>query len=240
MAELADIAHSVNRPGTRFRAAAFLANLPLFRELDRDEIRRIAAATLQIEAPRGSVLFRSGQPCTGFHIVISGQIKLALQPPRGGEKVIEILGAGQSFGESVMFLEKPHMLTAEALTDTRLLHVARTAVFAELDHDPQFARRVIVSLSMHLHHLLGDLESYTLQSGTQRVIGYLLSLVDESGGGEIQIELPARKNIIASLLSLTQEHFSRTLRRLSAAGMISVHGQQISISDVEKLRAYHG
>lgn len=228
------------RHGPPFKAATFLANLPLFRELDRDEIKRIAAATLQIEAPRGSVLFRRGQPCTGLHIVICGQIKLALQTDQGSEKVVEILGAGQSFGEAVMFLEKPYMVTAEALADTSLLHIARAAIFAELARDPRLASRVIASLSMRLYHLLSDLESYTLQSGMQRVIGYLLSLVNIPCEGGTQIELPARKNIIASRLSLTQEHFSRTLHRLSAAGMISVHGQQISISDVEKLRAYNG
>ena len=208
------------------RIKALLANLPLLRELDRDELNRIAAGTLQIEAPRGSVLFSRGDPCTGFHIIICGQVKLALQTAQGAEKVVEILEAGQSFGEAVMFLEKPYVVTAEALADTSLLHIARTAVFAELDRDQRFARRIIASLSMRLHHLLSDLESYTLQSGTQRVIGYLLSLSDATGGGA-QIELPARKNIIASRLNLTHEHFSRTLHGLAAAGLISVDGQKI-------------
>ncbi len=218
---------------------SLLTNLPLLRELDGDELSRIAAATLQIEAPRGSVLFRRGDPCTGFHIIVSGQIKLALQTAQGAEKVVEILEAGQSFGEAVMFLEKPYVVTAEALADTRLLHVAGAAVFAELDRDPRFARRVIASLSMRLHHLLGDLESYTLQSGTQRVIGYLLSLSD-AAGGDAQVELPARKNIIASRLNLTHEHFSRTLHGLAAAGLLSVDGQKIGIVSIEKLRAHNG
>lgn len=219
---------------------SLLTNLPLLRDLDRDELSRIAAATLQVEAPRGSVLFRRGDPCTGFHIIICGQVKLALQTAQGAEKVVEILEAGHSFGEAVMFLEKPYLVTAETLADTRLLHVAGTAVFAELDRDPRFARRVIASLSMRLHHLLGDLESYTLQSGTQRVIDYLLSLIEFAGGGTAQIELPARKNVIASRLNLTHEHFSRTLHGLAAAGLISVDGQKIGIASIEKLRAYNG
>jgi len=108
-------------------------------------------------------------------------------------------------------------------------------------HFPGLApRRVIASLSMRLHHLLGDLESYTLKSGTQRVIGYLLSLSEIAGGSTTQIELPVRKNIIASRLNLTHEHFSRTLHGLAAAGLISVDGQKIGIASIEKLRAYNG
>lgn len=224
----------------QIRAQALLKNLPLFRELERENLSRIAAATLQIEVPRGSVLFRPGDPCTGFHIIISGQVKLALQTAQGSEKVIEILEAGHSFGEAVMFLEKPYVVSAEALADTRLLHVAGSAVFAELDRDPRFARRIIASLSMRLHHLLGDLESYTLKSGTQRVIGYLLSLIETTDGGAAQIELPTRKNVIASRLNLTHEHFSRTLHGLALAGLISVDGQKIGIVSIEKLRAHNG
>ena len=231
-------AHPMTRHDPPFKVAPYLATLPLFRELDRDEINRIAAATLLIEAPRGSVLFRRGDMCTGFHIVIFGQIKLALQKDQCSEKVIELLSAGQSFGEAVMFLDKPYMLTAEALADTKLLHVPRSAVFTELDRDPQLARRLIASLSMRLHHLMGDLESYTLQSGMQRVIGYLLSLIEESGPGDTQIKLPARKNIIASRLNLTHEHFSRILHELAVAGLICVHGQEISMANIEKLRGY--
>lgn len=227
------------RQHRQIRTQALLESLPLFRELDHDKLSRIAAATLQVEAPRGSVLFRRGDPCTGFHIIISGQVKLALQTAQGTEKVVEILEAGRSFGEAVMFLEKPYVVTAEALADTSLLHVAGSAVFAELDHDPRFARRIIASLSMRLHHLLGDLESYTLKSGTQRVIGYLLSLSEIAGGGTTQIELPVRKNIIASRLNLTHEHFSRTLHGLAAAGLISVDGQKIGIASIKKLRAYN-
>ncbi len=229
--------HPMTRPAKSFKVASYLAALPLFRALARDEINRIAAASVQIDAPRGSVLFRRGDPCTGFHIIIYGQVKLALQTDQGGEKVIELLGTGQSFGEAVMFLEKPYMVTAETLVDSKLLHVANKAIFAELDHDPQFARRVIASLSMRLHHLVSELESYSLQSGTQRIVGYLLSLVEEQGGGP-QIQLPARKNIIASRLNLTHEHFSRILHSLAAAGLISIKGQKIGISDIKKLRSH--
>lgn len=225
-------------PGRSNRIPGCLATLALFRDLDRNEILRIAAGTEEIVAPKNTVLFRRGDPCTGFHIVISGQVKLSLQTTRGSERVIEILGKGQSFGEAVMFVEKPYMVTAETLADSRLLHIAGKAIFAELDRDPLLSRRIIAGLSMRLHHLVNDLESCTLQSGTHRVIDYLLSLAGESAADSMRIDLPARKNVIASRLNLTQEHFSRTLHALAAAGLISVDGQSIKIPDIERLKTY--
>ena len=228
----------VRPQGPALRISGYLATMPLFHDLDRSEITRIAAGTTQIDAPRGEVLFRRGDPCNGFHIVISGQVKLSLQTTQGSERVIEILGKGQSFGEAAMFLETPYTVTAETLADTRLLHIAKSAIFAELDRDLLLARRIIASLSMRLQHLFSDLESFTLQSGTNRVIGYLLSLAGESGTYSMEIDLPARKNVIASRLNLTQEHFSRTLHALAAAGLIGINGQHINIPDIDRLRSY--
>ncbi|MEQ1883133.1 MAG: Crp/Fnr family transcriptional regulator, partial [Burkholderiales bacterium] len=153
---------------------AFLANLALFRELPGAVIARIAAQTHTIDAPRGTVLFRRGDPCHGFHVIAYGRVKLMLHSPRGGEKVVELMGHGQSFGEAVMFLEEPYLVTAETTDDSKLLHVGRECVFAEIEREPQLARRMLAGLSRRLHQLMGDLESYTLRSGSQRVIDYLL------------------------------------------------------------------
>jgi CRP-like cAMP-binding protein len=68
------------------RIQDFLTNLPLFRQLGSSEIDRIAEGATEIDAPRGSILFRRGDPCSGFHIVIYGQVKLALQAAQGHER----------------------------------------------------------------------------------------------------------------------------------------------------------
>ncbi len=219
----------------------FLSNLPLFRELSADEIARMAAGSVEIDAPRGTVLVQRGEPCRGFHIVIYGQVKLALQAPGGGEKVVELIGPGMSFGEPVMFLDKPYMVSATTLADSLLLHVAREAVYAEIARDPGFARRIIAGLSLRLHHLIGDLEAVSLHSGTQRVIGYLLR--DESalnGVNSLCVTLPAKKGVIASRLNLSHEHFSRILHELIEAGLIEVDGPRVTIPDIARLRSHGG
>ena len=224
---------------TPIRIQAFLANVPLFRELGSGELDRIALNTQQLHAAKGEILFRRGDPALGFHIVVFGQVKLAFSSPRGDEKVVDISGPGQSFGEAVMFMERPHVVTAQALSDSMLLFVGREAVFDELAREPQFARRMIAGLSSRLHGLMSDLENDSLHSGTQRIIGYLLRDSEDSAEskGALEVTLSATKGVIASRLSLTQESFSRILHDLSARGLIEVRGRSISIPDVAKLRA---
>jgi CRP-like cAMP-binding protein len=227
-------------------AEAFLANLPLFRELSAEQRARIAAHTRLQRLARGETLFHRGDPAAGTYIVATGRVKLSFVSPSGVEKVIEIIEPGQSFGEAVMFLDVPHVVTAQALADSLLLLVPKETVFENIDGDPGFARRMLAGLSRRLHQLVADVESYSTRSGTERLIGFLLrdciGAGTEEGApapqGSIDIELPVAKGVIASRLNLTQEHLSRILHDLSALGLIDVHGRRIHVSDVERLRRH--
>jgi CRP-like cAMP-binding protein len=226
---------TVRRPKSAATSVqSLLGNLPMFSEMSREELDRIAAFTLPSRVAKGETVFHAGDPCTGFHIVVYGQVKLGFNSPQGSEKVVEIIGPGQSFGEALMFLERPYIVFAQALADTMLLHVAKHSVFSELARDPAFSRKMLSGLSRRLHGLVKDVEAYSLRSSAERVIGYLLR--DEAAPAEVQ--LSAGKSVVASRLNMTPEHFSRVLHELSAAGLIEVDGRTVRILDLEGLRGY--
>ena len=217
---------------------ALLSHLPLFNGLEADEIARIARGTREVNALRGDILFHKGDTATGFHLIVYGQVKLAFTSAQGGEKVVDILGQGHSFGEAVMFMDKPYMVYAQALSDSRLLHISKSVILDELEKDPRLGRKMIAGLSIKLHHLITDVESYSLHSGRQRIIGYLLRDNLDSDEKSLSVTLPTNKGVIASRLNLTQEHFSRILHELSEKGLIVVDGRRIGIPDVDKLRCH--
>ena len=227
---------------TRINTEAFLASLPLFKELAPAELAPIAAGTIVLEVPKGEIIFNRGDPCDGLHVVVYGHVKLAFVSAEGNEKVVEIVAAGHSFGEALMFMEKPYILMAQALTDALLLHVSKNVVFAEVERDPNFARKMLAGLSRRLHGLISDVEAYSLQSGTERVIGYLLrqdaQTVAESD--PYVVTLPTSKAVVASRLNVTPEHFSRILHDLVEANLIKVDGRVVTIFEAAKLRDYHG
>jgi CRP-like cAMP-binding protein len=226
----------------KIKIQAFLANLPLFKELAAAEIDRLAGGTTELHVPRGEIVFQKGDPCVGFHVVVYGQVKLSFVTPHGSEKVVEIISQGFSFGEALMFMNKPYIVMAQALSDTLLLHVSKDVVFDGIDHDPGFARRMLAGLSRRVHALMTDVESYSMQSGTQRVIGYLLRQEADGSEGEARhaVILPTSKSIVASRLNLTPEHFSRILHELVDAGLVTVEGREVRILDAQKLRSHTG
>lgn len=230
-------------PGENTRVAQLLASASLFAGLTPAEIAPFARGARETSVAKGDILFHRGDACTGFHLILSGQIKLAFISAEGNEKVVEILSRGQSFGEAVMFMDKPYVVMAQALTDCSLLHIAKQVVFDEMGRDPIFCRKIIAGLSRRLHQLMSDVESYSLRSGRDRIIGYLLreeglgSDDDVLTTGPVSIRLPTSKGIIASRLNLTQEHFSRILHELIESGLIQVQGRNIHVPDLGRLRA---
>ena len=139
-----------------------------------------------------------------------------------------------------MFMEKPYLVYSQALTDSLLLHISKAVIMEELESAPKLGRKMIAGMAMLLHHLITDVESYSLHSGRQRIIGYLLREQPDSDDAEksVTVTLPTNKGVIASRLNLTQEHFSRILHELQENGLITVQGRKIGIPNVEKLRGY--
>ena len=228
----------MNRRAPQIKIQAFLANLPMFGKMSAAELDRIAASTLPLHVDKGETVCHTGDPCTGFHVVVYGQVKLGFTSPQGVEKVVEIVGPGQSFGEALMFLDAPYIVFAQALADSMLLHVAKQAVLDELGRDPDFARRMLSGLAQRLHGLVRDVEAYSLRSSHERVIGYLLAEAPaDANGAPVEVQLSAGKSVIASRLNMTPEHFSRILHELGASGLIEIQGRTVRIPDLGRLRA---
>lgn len=224
-----------------FNLPRYLALLPLFSDLSSVELERLAAGCVLHRFDRGETVFRCGQPCEAFHVAVTGQVKLYVVSPSGQEKIIEIVSPGQSFAEALMFTGRPYILNAQALTDALVMSVAKASVVGEIEREPRFALRMLAGISRRLHGLVHDVEAYSLRTGMQRVIGYLLrdqQAEDCVSGDVITVSLPVSKAAIASRLSLTPESFSRVLHELEAAGLVRVDKRDIHLLDARRLATY--
>ena len=226
---------------SQFNIPRFLAVLPLFSDLSPADLSRMALGCELRRLGRGDTVFHYGEPCEEFHVVVTGQVKLFALSQTGQEKVIELVGPGHSFAEALMFTSKPYILNAQALTNTLLLTVSKQAIVSEIERDPRFCLRMLAGISRRLHGLVHDIESGALQSGVQRVIGYLLREheMSESANDEtFTVALPVSKATIASRLSLTPEYFSKVLRELEEKGLIEMDKRDIRIVDALRLQYY--
>jgi CRP-like cAMP-binding protein len=227
--------------GRRVDVVASLAQVALFKDTPEDGLQRLAASCLLKTLDRGAILFNAGERSEGLYLVLDGQIKLYARADNGQEKVIEVVEPGACIGESMVVGDVSHVIHARALCDARVLLVPRYELLLELRGNPGMAVRMMSDLSKRLNSLVKDIEAVTLHSGVERVIAYLLRQRVEGGDAavhDLTVSLPASKGTIASLLSVTPEHFSRILHELQSRGLITVHRRQIHIPNVDRLACY--
>jgi CRP-like cAMP-binding protein len=229
-----------DRTHPAFDLPRYLSVLPLFQDVDAAELKRVAESCLLRRYSRGEIVFRVGDPCEEFHVVAIGQVKLFALSAAGQEKVIEIVGPGNSFAEALMFTGRPYIINAQAVTDALVLTVKKQAVLSEISRDPRFCLRMLAGISRRLHGLVRDVEAYSLHNGAQRVVGYLLRDVpdDLPSGGPVTVSLPVSKATIASRLSLTPEYFSKVLHDLEGKGLVEIERRDVRILDVRRLAQY--
>jgi len=214
-----------------------LSEFFMFKELNAEQITQIAEHSQLIDFPKGTSVFNRGEAAVGLYILLNGQLTLGVTSPQGSEKIISIVSPGDSFGEAILFLERQFPVYAQAILDSQVLLVPKSLIFSMLDNDTMFARKMLAGLSVRMHQLVQDIEMLSLQSCTQRFIGYLLQMSADASDAS-NITLPASKTTIASLLNLTPETLSRTMAKLQQLGLIEVNGKDVMIIDVKKLRSY--
>jgi CRP-like cAMP-binding protein len=176
---------------------------------------------------------RRGQRLECFYAIASGQVKLVLRAGNGEERVLRIVGPGDTFGEALAIRPHPNPLDAVALSDAMVVEIPARPVNALLERDVQFARGMFARLAERTHELLAEIESSTLLNARQRIAAYLLQLAGKAS----RVRLPVTKTLIASQLGVTKETLSRLLREFSDHGLIHVHNRNIGVRDRARLAA---
>jgi len=215
-----------------------LSSMPLFTEMSPECLEALSKSARLLSFARGETIFRKGDPADGFYYVFDGKVKLFFVSERGAEKIIEIITPGLTFGEAVMFINKPYPVFAETLAESHLVYIHRDSLLEAMQHHQQMALRLLSGLSRRMHSLVVAMEALCVHSSQERVIGYLLSEIERSGGSSM--ELPATKVAVASMLNLTPETFSRILHGLEKEGLLTVDRRVIRALDLQRLREHAG
>lgn len=118
--------------------AALAAHLPVMGTLTPAEVRELASATLVAEAPAGHVVVRKGDPSDAGYFIVSGRA-VAGWDEEGGYRPLEVLNAGDFFGEIAALTGVPRTAQVVADEDTTLIQVP-AAVLRRMSAKPELNR----------------------------------------------------------------------------------------------------
>ncbi len=206
-----------------------LRRAPLLARLEPAQIERVVRQARRIRLAAGQLLFRQGEPAERFYLLVAGQVRLFRLSAEGAEKVIELIGPDQTFAEALMFLNTPrYPVCAAALVDSELIAIESADFAAMVRESVETCFVLLGALSQRLRVLIAEIDALSLHTATSRLARYLaLRLPAETD----TLELPVRKAVLASRLSIQPETFSRVIKALVDQAIIQVDNQRIQVFD---------
>jgi len=115
-----------------------LRKMPLFSDMDSQQIQLIASRLQEWEFEPGDTIIRQGEQGETFFVIETGQVEVSIEE-NGVQRVVSQRGPGEYVGEIALLLRVPRTATVRASLPTRML------VLHKDDFDQLVARHILIS-----------------------------------------------------------------------------------------------
>ena len=193
-----------------------------------DELARGARA---VSLQNRQFVFRSGDQCHAFLVLLEGSIRVQLTSAGGREITLYRIGPGGSCILTTSCLLSHERYPAEAITESDVVAVAFSddSFQAALDSSRPFRDFVFDGFSTRLTDVISRIEQVALTPIDARLIKALLELAER---GDDQVT----HQQLAVELGTAREVVSRHLKKLEREGLLALGRGRIVIQDKAKLR----
>jgi uncharacterized membrane protein len=134
-----------------------LHEVPLFSEMDQDEIAGIRAIMDEIKFKPDQIIIREGEIGGLFYVITEGTVQVTIANADGEQIVLQEIEPGGFFGELSMLTDEARSAQVRALSDVTVLALERQEFFEFLGKKPHAAIDVLVELGGRLHTMDGVL-----------------------------------------------------------------------------------
>ncbi len=219
-------------------AVALLRATTLLKELQEEDLLRLATRAVTRRFRRGQVVFTEGETADTLLVVASGRLKVLTKADDGRDHVLNIVGPRETLGELNIVEGGTRSAGVEALEPSTALVLDRTAVWELVRERPAVAEQLIRALVAHVRRLTGANADLVFLDLPRRVAKLLLLRMREAG--RPMIELGLTQTEIASLLGGSRQSVNQALREFERRTWILSEGQTITILQVDRLRRFAG
>ena len=210
--------------------------LPLFTQVPAEVFPILLKGAIEMTYKAKDIIIGEGESPSGLYFLLSGTAKLYKSSPEGKEQTLFVLHDGEPFCLCSTFRKKPFPVTAAALTTCKVVSISKQSFFAAAEKDTAFLFSVLQKVSERLRDAMELAGTLSLQEVPQRIATFIAKLTPLSSTQEKQmVALPMSHKELAKVIGATPEALSRTLKRMSEQGMITIDGRNVHILDRKQL-----
>jgi len=133
-------------------SAEVLRGVPLFSNLDDDELRVLAGQVEHKQFASRQRIYRIGSPADRAYVVVSGAVRVTALDEDHQEVVIQQPRPGDFFGFASMLEQTPHQSEAVATTETACIEIDRNDLMILFDEKPHSIIDILAFLGRELHN----------------------------------------------------------------------------------------
>jgi CRP/FNR family transcriptional regulator, cyclic AMP receptor protein len=188
---------------------------------------------------RFATVYSEGSPADTIFFIDSGLVKIFKRGPDNKEIILQIVGAGEMFGEQALGSEPGRNIAAEVLQEGVIYIIPRDIFLRACEKRPELWREISVVLTARKRQLEKKIELLCLHDVEYRILYYMAELARmfgaKSNGSEYLI--PLSQGELASLIGATRETTSTTLNTLARRGLIKLGRRQLIVPSVDGVLA---
>lgn len=182
---------------------------------------------------RGSLIFRQGEICNEFHLIIKGDIDVFTTADDGRKYSQARYKKGDILGELEIFERRQYICSVEAVSDSALLVLTREDFCRWLALDNYFNQKILQAVSDQYYQLSKKAGEDILYSLHQRIC-----LVLWQKHQQIRGNIPLNKQQLSEQFAVAPRSINRILSELREDNIIAIHGEQIQVLDPLRLRQH--
>jgi CRP/FNR family transcriptional regulator len=220
---------------------ALLSRVPVFADLDADDVGRVAEVAVPRSFEAEQVVFQEGDDSDTCYIVRSGHARAVRSHSDGRTITLASFGPGDIFGELAMFDDERRSATVEAVDDLEVVAVLGTDMRRLVRQHPDIAAKLLIAVTRRLRDTNERLTRQSFQTVQSRVAQVVSALVEQArteGAPEQDVLIRVTQSDIAQLAGSARESASRFLAVLERAGIITQGRGRLTVHDPQALKRY--
>ena len=217
---------------------ALMRAVPMFSALPPSVLEAVLSCSRIRRHARHDVLFEQEDRATEFYLVLEGWTKLFRVTVGGDEAVVGVFTRGDCFGEAPCLSGGRYPVSAQMVTEGRLLAIPANQIVAQIRSRPEIGLAMLASTSLHLKKLVDQIEELKARTGPQRLAEFLVGLA-RPAEGFCTMKLPYEKLLIAGRLGMKPESLSRAFQRLRGIG-VGIDQDTVTVQSVARLAEFAG
>jgi CRP-like cAMP-binding protein len=215
----------------------------LFAELGTDDMSCIASYARSLRKARGEFIYMPGDPSDLVYILRQGRVKLSVLSGTGKEVAIDIIHAGEIFGEFALVDESVRSNMTQSLDDVSMWVFNKRDFTHLLSTRPKLAMsyiRLVGDRRRRMEKKLSDITSKDVSARVCELLHELALGVSEFEAVARDYLVPLMHHDIASLIGASRQTTTSVLNDLERRGIIELGRGWIRVKNLKDLQTYAG